>query len=107
MKAAKSKAQERKEIEFQIRHYLQEGGEVNFIESGISGRPIGSYPATPIAFDKSRETRTLLVEEVKAIEARKIRPPSQSSNTAKIVRKPRKVLITDDFGEPLRWSWQD
>ena len=107
MKVVKSKAQERKEIEFQIRHYLKKGGEVNLIDTGISGRPIGSYPATPIAFDKSREPRTLLVDEVKAIEARKIKPSSQTANTAKIVRKPRKVLITDDFGEPLRWSWQD
>lgn len=107
MKAIKSKAQERKEIEFQMRRFLNKGGEVDLIDNGVSGRPLGAYPAAPIGFDKSNETRTLLVDEVKAIEARKIKPPHQTANTSKVLRKPRKVLITDDFGEPLRWAWQD
>ncbi len=107
MKAVKSKAQERKEIEFQINRYLKKGGEVDLIDTGVSGRPIGTYPATPIAFDKSRESRTLLLDEVKAIESRKAKPSTQSSSKTKTPTQPKKVLITDDFGEPLRWSWQD
>lgn len=107
MKAVKSKAQERKEIEFQIRHYLKQGGEVNLIDTGVSGRPIGAYPANPITFDKSQETRTPLLDEVKAIEARKTKPKPPASQKSKHASKPKKVLITDDFGEPLRWSWED
>lgn len=106
MKALKSKAQERKEIEYQIRFYLQHGGKVQQVESGISGRPIGSYHAPPVSFNQPREPRTLLIDEVKAIEARKSKP-SPHAQAVKATTKPRKVLITDDFGEPLRWSWQD
>ena len=107
MKVAKSKAQERQEIESQIRFYLQQGGEVEAIETGVSGRPIGAYSSSAVSFNRPPEPRTSLLNEVKAIEARKIKHPSQTTHTAKIKLRPRKVLITDDFGEPLRWSWQD
>jgi hypothetical protein len=107
MKALKSKAQERREIEHQIRFYLQQGGEVQTVENGVSGRPFGSYSATPVTFNQPREPRTLLVNEVKAIDARRSRPSPRASSSIKPKSKPRKVLITDDFGEPIRWSWKD
>lgn len=108
MKAVKSKAQERKEIEYQIRFYLQKGGKVDLVESGVSGRPIGgSFSASSVSFNQPRESRTLLLDQVKAIDARKTKPAAQSRQTPKPSNKPRKVLITDDFGEPIRWSWKD
>ena len=106
VKALKSKAQERKEIEYQIQFYLQQGGEVQVVESGVSGRPLGAYALPPVAFNQPREPRTLLVNEVKAIDSRRYKL-TQQSPAKKSPSKPRKVLITDDFGEPLRWSWQD
>lgn len=108
MKAVKSKAQERKEIENQIRFFLQHGGRVDLIDNGVSGRAIGSsFSNASITFNQPREQRTLLVNEVKAIDARKSKPNALTRTTQKTTPKPRKVLITDDFGEPLRWSWQD
>lgn len=103
MKAIKSKAQERVEIEHQVRFFLRNGGKVQSIEPGISGREIGAYPPPPVSFCGPKEPRTLLLAEVQAIEARKHKPPKPA-----VARKqPKRVLITDDFGEPLRWSWQD
>ncbi|GAB1264435.1 hypothetical protein NBRC116493_12790 [Aurantivibrio infirmus] len=105
MKIAKSKAQERNEIESQINRFLKNGGNVKSIESGVSGREIGSYKLAPVAFSEPKESRTPLTDEVKAIEARKSQKRIPAS--AQKPKRPRKVLITDDFGEPLRWSWTD
>ncbi len=108
IKAIKSKAQERQEIEYQIRFYLQKGGKVDQIESGISGRPLGgSFRAASVSFNQPRESRTLLVDEVKAIDARKTKPCNKPHQVHKKSSQPRKVLITDDFGEPLKWTWQE
>lgn len=105
MKPAKSKAQERRELEKQIEDFLRLGGQVTAIESGVSGREIGTYKLAPVNLNEPRENRTLLTEEVKAIEARKSKSSQQTQTTR--ARKPQKVLITDDFGEPLRWTWSD
>ncbi|MCW8195000.1 hypothetical protein F6455_09400 [Proteobacteria bacterium 005FR1] len=103
MKPPKSKAQERLEIERQIEEFLREGGAVQSVERGISGRELGSK-LPPVSFQQPRMTRTPLVEEIKAIEAR--RKPSTTLKRPSS-RQPKRVLITDDFGEPLRWSWQE
>lgn len=104
MRAVKSKAQERREIELQINQYLQHGGKVEAVERGISGRDAGAGKLPSISFQEPREARTPLLEQIRAIEARRSRPPTSKSAKP---RHPRRVLITDDFGEPLRWSWQD
>ncbi|MEX1032296.1 MAG: hypothetical protein WDZ30_02960 [Cellvibrionaceae bacterium] len=103
VKAAKSKAQERREIEHQIEHFLQHGGKVHAVEQGISGRELGGYKLTPAIFQRPKEPRTPLVEEIRAIEARRIRRLAPAPKR----KRPHRVLITDDFGEPLRWSWRD
>lgn len=104
MKAVKSKAQERLEIQFQINHYLQHGGRVEAVERGISGRDSGTYALPPHSFQEPKESRTPLGEQIRAIEARRGRraPPKTSRS-----KRPQRVLLTDDFGEPLRWSWRD
>jgi len=107
VKAIKSKAQERKELEHQIRFFLQHGGKVDRVESGVSGHPIGnSFRSSPVSFNQPRESRTLLLNEVKAIDSRKTKPTTNRPH-ARGQNKPKKILITDDFGEPIRWSWQD
>ncbi|MGH1470833.1 MAG: hypothetical protein ACRBCS_06540 [Cellvibrionaceae bacterium] len=105
MKPAKSKAQERRELQQQMEEFIKHGGKVDAIESGISGRDIGAYKLTPVNLNEPRENRTLLTDEVKAIEARKSKNPKNTDKTR--AKRPKKVLITDDFGEPLRWSWTD
>lgn len=103
MKLLKTKAQIRAEIAQQIDAYIQHGGEVHDIPSGISGHadntnPFGSMASGP------RQERTPLVEIAKQIDARKSRSKKPSLHTA---RGPRRKLITDDFGEPVRWVWKE
>jgi hypothetical protein len=109
VKAVKSKAQERLEIESQIKYFLHHGGKVESVKPGVSGWDNGSANRAAQKFSSTssqarKEDRTPLLEQIRAIEAR--RNPLAASKSPK--RKcPHRVLIKDDFGEPLRWSWRD
>jgi len=104
-----SKADIRESLEQQMERYLREGGEVEEIEQGISGKNAGDPPVflNRRLFIEPREERTLVPEVVAAIEARRkdkfARKPSRKGSRA----KPRKKVIYDDFGEPLRHVWVD
>ncbi len=103
IKPVKSKAQERQEIEQQTMQFLQSGGEIQEVQQGVSGHEIGHYP-TPVTFSQQAQPRTLLVDEVKAIEERK---HSRQKPVKPAKKPPQKILLKDDFGEPLRWTWVD
>ncbi|GAB1256134.1 hypothetical protein NBRC116494_06360 [Aurantivibrio plasticivorans] len=103
IKPSKSKAKERQELTEQIDAFLKRGGHVTPVERGISGKEIGAYQIPPVTFSEPKENRTPLVNEVKAIDARRKPTPTPK----KVRKQPRRVLIRDDFGEPLRWSWED
>lgn len=100
-----SKADLRRELDRQIDAFLREGGRVNEIPRGISGRDPadGPLPVPPFVGGESKEKRTYLTDVIAAIEAR--RKPSPPPK--KIARRPRKKFIYDDFGEPVRWVWEE
>lgn len=87
--------------------FLERGGKVVSVDRGVSGEIVGSrkLPASTFATGQKTE-RTLLTDEVKAIEARR-QSMRQDKKLSKPKRGPRRILIKDDFGEPLRWSWLD
>ncbi len=106
IKTVKTKQQIRSEIDSQIESFLNHGGEVSTYQAGESGRTVNEpLPKTPhIENTQSSQSRTPVMSEIQAIEARR------KSKAAKEQDKPRhsskrekKVLLTDDFGEPLRW----
>lgn len=104
MKPIKTKAEIRAEIDAQIHQYLDGGGQVNKIPSGISG-----YAQEENIFAKSpdnhpKQSRTPLDDVVRALEARKKLKASKSSKPS---NKPTRLLIKDDFGEPIRWVWRE
>ncbi|MCR8924060.1 hypothetical protein NO559_14850 [Dasania sp. GY-MA-18] len=101
-----SKAHIRSEMEKQISNFLREGGEVAEIASGISGRPSSYGPLKPdnAPFQEPKAERTYVPEVVAALEERK--KAKSSSAKPKTNRRPRKKMIYDDFGEPLRWEWE-
>ena len=104
MKPLKTKAQARAEIEKQISDFLQCGGSVAEIERGVSGREPSLKPLAPAAFDGPKVDRTPVNEVVAAIESRRrTKPETKSKRTA--AKQPRKKVILDDFGQPLRWEW--
>jgi hypothetical protein len=95
----------RRELDRQVELFLREGGRVNEIPRGLSGHDSsnGPLPSPPFVGDEPREGRTYVNEVVAAIEARrKPAPPAKPKP-----RRPRKKIIYDDFGEPLRWVWEE
>jgi len=102
MKPLKTKAQVREEIEQQIEEFLLRGGAVDQIARGESGRDITTQPPVPVAFDGPKTERTLVNDVVAAIESRRKPKPIPKAPRAK---PPRKKVILDDFGQPLRWEW--
>jgi len=83
-----------------MQEYLQTGGVVKNVPRGVSGqlenRPLFGH----IGDNPPRQERTPVDDVVQAVEARK-----HPHANVKKSKRPRKKLITDDFGEPLRWVW--
>lgn len=104
MKPTKTKAEIRRELESQVDAFLREGGNVSTLAQGVSGREIGQA-LPPVSFDKKPEvSRTPVNDVVQAIEERKHPPRSAKPITR---RRQKKVLLCDDFGEPIRWVWSE
>jgi len=100
MKPTQTKAQIRKELEKQIEQYLDTGGDVKDIPRGISGRNDNSNPFSQFNHSPKAENRTPVGDVIKSMEERK-----QPQKPVK--KRPKKRLIKDDFGEPLRWVWDE
>jgi hypothetical protein len=112
LKLPVTKADLRRELDRQIDAYLREGGQVQEIPRGISGREPsdGPLPAAPFfglantdGGGETKEKRAYLTDVIAAIEAR--RKPQAAAKTKP--RRPRKKFIYDDFGEPVRWVWEE
>ena len=99
-----SKAQKRALLEQEMEKYLAKGGAVEEVEQGISGRENPMKALLPVLFNEKILKRTDARAELKKVDARKHpnkRPPT-------IKAKPRKKIpVYDDFGEILRWVWND
>lgn len=104
MKKPVTKAQVRKELDLQMNDFLSQGGKVEQVERGLSGRENAAGPLKPngVSFDQQKTPRTYVPEVIKAMDER--RKP-KTIKEPKTKKKPRKKLIYDDFGEPLRWEW--
>lgn len=102
------KKRQRQRIRQQTEEFLARGGHVSSVNPGVSGQ--GDPNARRLhqqSFTPSGTTeRTPVPEVVAAIEARK--QAKRLRHTAKPKRsQPKRKLIYDDFGEPLRWEWVD
>lgn len=105
LKPLVTKADLRRELDSQVESYLREGGRVQEIPRGLSGRnpSEGMLPEAPVISDKPREERTYLNDVVAGIEARRRAQQPEKKRP----RRPRKKYIYDDFGEPIRWVWEE
>ncbi len=105
MKVRSGKEQQRQRMQRETEQYLAGGGRIQRVASGVSGRDAGA-PGNhrPLSFASgSPATRTDLSAVAAAIDARKRKPAPAVRRT----RRARRKLIYDDFGEPLRWIWDD
>jgi hypothetical protein len=101
-----SKANVRTEIECQVEAFLNQGGAIDEIERGTSGRLATEGPFKPqqTSFQQPRAERTYVAEVIAAMDQRR---KAQTEVKKPKKRKPKKKMIYDDFGEPLRWEWVD
>lgn len=108
MKKPETKADLRADLERATESYLRHGGQVKSIPRGLSGHlPGTSLPhMAQRLFVEPRTKRTLVPEVVAAIEERR-KSQLKRSPTPKRSRlpRPRRKVIYDDFGEPLRKVW--
>lgn len=107
IKKPTSKADLRREIDAQVEEFLQQGSEVDEIPRGLSGRDFadGALKVENWQTGGNRSEWTYLPEVVDTLEKRRQR--KLDKKTPLKPRKPRKRLLYDDFGEPLRWVWVD
>ena len=105
-----SKADIRADLERETRRYLREGGQVQQVPAGMSGKDPGEAPLflNRRLFTEPPSTRTPVPEVIAAIEQRREamlkRTPVRKRDR---LPRPRKKVIYDDFGEPLRRVWVD
>jgi len=103
-----SKAEIRAELEREVECFLTRGGKVERVPPGASGKDANEPPLflNRRLFVEPSTPRTLVPEVVAAIEARR-RDKLKRTPAPKRSRlpRPRRKIIYDDFGEPLRKVW--
>jgi len=100
----KTKKEIRQELDDEINAFLTGGGEIKDVERGASGKEFGANLNNNIPLNEGKKTRTLLVDEIKALDERKQNKTNHGTN--KTPRQPKKKIIYDDFGEPIREIWE-
>lgn len=109
LKKTVSKADIRDKLLQEIERFLEQGGSVNEIPCGISGKDPGDPPLflNRRLFVEPRNPRTPIPEVVAAIEARRLQKFRQKSPQKRRLPSPRRKILYDDFGEPLRRIWSE
>src|SRR6516162_6835740 len=95
-----SKADIREELVQETERFLEQGGSVDEIPAGLSGKNPGDPPIylNRRLFVEPRTPRTLIPEVVAAIEARRVEKIRRKPQKRRLQR-PRRKIIYDDFGE--------
>jgi hypothetical protein len=107
MKKKTTKQDIRNSLTDDVEEFLRNGGEVNSFNRGESGLVNGRYSEQSMSFEK-RQERTPVSDVLKAIDERKESKKKSPSKPASARKKsPRKKVIYDDFGEPLRVVWEE
>ena len=110
VKKLPTKAELRARMDREMKSYLAGGGKISEVPQGASGKQAGD-PPTYLArrlFTEPRTPRTFVPEVVAAIEARRQEKLKRSPKKKRTrTPQPRRKIIYDDFGEPLRRVWVD
>jgi len=104
MKKIPTKADLRRELNGEISQYLNSGGTVQRVAAGVSGKdPLNPQKRSMTEiFNGPRQERTPLDHVLADLESRRQKntKPKPKKHT-----RPKKKVIYDDFGEPLREVW--
>lgn len=101
------KDQLREKLRRQTEEFIARGGHIDRVAPGVSGRGDALRPPPATHFSAGpRPSRTPVPEVVAAIELRRQQRTLKHKPQGRVA-KPRRTLVYDDFGEPLRWEWKD
>lgn len=97
-----TKREIRQQMQQEIEQYLDQGGQVHEYQRGESGLINGRLDDRSTGFEQGKQTRTSLTDVLKTVDQRK-----KSGNAPVITKpsRPKKKIIYDDFGEPIREVW--
>lgn len=97
-----TKREIRQQMNNEVDQYLNKGGEVREFQRGESGLINGKIDDRSSGFEQGKQKRTPLLDELKAVDERKkLETPASPAKS----NRPRKKIIYDDFGEPVREVW--
>ncbi len=99
-----TKREIRQQMDSEVEQFLNKGGAVNEYERGMSGLINGKLDERSTGFQQGKQERTPLTDALNAVDERK--KSALKSNSNKPIR-PKKKIIYDDFGEPVREIWVD
>lgn len=99
-----SKNSLRKQLREKTEAFLVSGGEIKKCQPGETGEPADQPRAKGVFVSPSPiKTRTYVNDLVTKIDQRKRKSPAKPPS--KVSKRPKKKIIYDDFGEPLREVW--
>jgi len=101
-----SKNSLRRELRKKTEEFLGKGGEIKKFQQGETGEPADQPRAKSVFVSPSPiKKRTYVNDVVAKIDERKRKSPAKKAPKAS--KRPKKKVIYDDFGEPLREVWVD
>jgi len=108
VKKPPSKQDMRRRLESQTRSYLDGGGEIRSVPPGVSAVDEAISPIKTPIFTGKPQQRTPVNDVIETLRRRR---ESQLKRAPKTGRRrkpqPRKHIVYDDFGEPLRIVYQE
>ncbi|MFT6328023.1 MAG: hypothetical protein ACJAYK_003028 [Crocinitomicaceae bacterium] len=97
-----TKAEKRESLSDAIDQFFKNGGKVDEVQQGISGRENPTQAILPVLFGEKSMERTDARGALKSIDDRKQKALAKKAT----VKKDKKIPVYDDFGEILRWVWE-
>ena len=96
----------RNELRRKTEEFLSRGGEIKQHTAGETGEPLDKPRGRAVFVSgEPRKTRTYINDVVTALDNRKKKPAALKSTKPK--KRPKKKIVYDDFGEPIREIWSD
>ena len=107
MKKPPDKNEIRRHITLETDRFLASGGEIVHVEQGESAYAPGDKPPSTPLFNEPRTSRTPVDDVVAALRERRESKRRKPQPTRGRKPLPRKRVIYDDFGEPMRVVWAE
>jgi hypothetical protein len=101
-----SKNSLRRELQRKTQEFLVRGGVIKKCQQGETGEPTDQPRAKSVFVSPSPiKSRTYVNDVVAKIDERKRK--GSAKKPTKVVKRPKKKVIYDDFGDPIREVWVD